>query len=223
MYTHIYRLLDADDEIFYVGQAIDANERLKSHKEKYGEDIRMSILRTVPSPWANYYEALYIKQHLDGGVVLKNKQLYQKMPPIPPIKEEEYEELIKSKKFLKEQKKIKASQAAYDKLREENQRIVQKNRVLNVELLRLEAKIEMLNDLINGMQQKTPIYIKGFDDTGQIILSTTKNISKKRPKLFYKPLIVNIDDKEFMKGKVEEIKNEEELYFHLVNTNEKNI
>jgi hypothetical protein len=72
----IYVLLDAEKEIFYVGQTTNPPERLRTHRVKFGWDITMRLIQNVfidETPFEA--EAKWIRHYLNCGCDLVNRQL----------------------------------------------------------------------------------------------------------------------------------------------------
>ncbi len=70
--TDIYTLSDINDNVFYVGQTIDRESRLKAHKCRFGNKIQMEVIDTVSRKEANFYENHYMYLYKSWGFELKN-------------------------------------------------------------------------------------------------------------------------------------------------------
>ena len=76
----IYYLEDAKGVIFYVGQSVCPDLRIKQHKNTYGQDIKMELLDEFPQETASFFEIYYIWLFKSWGFNLKNKQI-KGIPP----------------------------------------------------------------------------------------------------------------------------------------------
>lgn len=72
--THIYYLHRGDNIPFYIGKSnTPKKQRLYRHKKKFGEDIQIEILDSIPFNEWKFWERYWISQLKGWGYLLENK------------------------------------------------------------------------------------------------------------------------------------------------------